>query len=90
MNVAYIFSGQGSQYIGMHKIFDKYPSHSEKYFKLSENILGYNICKIIEEGPVDKINNTKFTQPAIFIISAIAFDIYKEKFGLPIVAQGIV
>ena len=83
MKVAYIFSGQGSQYIGMQKIFEKYPSQSEKYFKISEDILGYNIYKIIEDGPVEKINSTKYTQPAIFIISVIAFNIFKERFGLP-------
>ena len=83
MKVAYIFSGQGSQYIGMHKIFQDHPSYSQKYFKLSKEILGYDIYKIIKEGPVEKLNNTKYTQPAIFIISAIAFNIYKDKFGSP-------
>ena len=83
MKVAYIFSGQGSQYIGMHKIFQDYPSYSQKYFKLSKEILGYDIYKIIKEGPAEKLNNTKYTQPAIFIISTIAFNIYKDKFGLP-------
>ena len=83
MKVAYIFSGQGSQYIGMQKIFQDYPSECEKYFKLSEEILGYDIYKVIEEGPLEKINNTKYTQPAIFIISVIAFNVYKDIFGLP-------
>ena len=83
MKIAYIFSGQGSQYIGMHKIFQDYSSYSQKYFKLSREILGYDIYKIIKEGPLEKLNNTKYTQPAIFIISAIAFNIYKDKFGLP-------
>ena len=83
MKVAYIFSGQGSQYIGMQKMFQNYPSQSERYFKKSEEILGYDIHKIIEEGPLEKINNTKYTQPAIFIISVIAFNIYKDSFGLP-------
>ena len=83
MKVAYIFSGQGSQYIGMHKIFQRHLPYSQKYFKLSKEILGYDIYEVIKDGPLEKLNNTKYTQPAIFIISAIAFNIYKDKFGLP-------
>ncbi len=83
MKVAYLFSGQGSQYVGMQEIFKNHSSYSKKYLKLSEEILGYDISKIIEDGPVEKLNNTKYTQPAIFVISAIAFNIYKKEFGLP-------
>jgi len=83
MKVAYLFSGQGSQYVGMQEIFKNHSSYSKKYLKLSEEILGYDISKIIKDGPIEKLNNTKYTQPAIFVISAIAFNIYKKEFGLP-------
>ena len=83
MNLAYLFSGQGSQYVGMHKIFIDYKSYSEKYFKISNELLGYNILDIIKNGPLEKINNTKHTQPSIFIISAIAYNIFKDKFNSP-------
>ena len=81
--VACIFSGQGSQYIGMNNIFNNYQSYLEKYFKISKEVLGYDIYEIVSEGPLDKLNNTKYTQPAIFIISAIAYNIYKDNFKLP-------
>jgi len=81
MKRAYIFSGQGSQYIGMDKLFNNYSKYADKYFSISEEVLGYNIRSIISEGPVEKLNNTKYTQPAIFIVSAIANNIYTDKFG---------
>ena len=83
MKIAYIFSGQGSQYIGMQSIFNNYPAYSKKYFNIAKEVLGYDIYNIIKKGPETKLNATKYTQPAIFIISAIAFNIYKNKLGLP-------
>ena len=81
MKRAHIFSGQGSQYIGMDKLFNNYSKYADKYFSISEEILGYNIRNIISDGPSEKLNNTKYTQPAIFIVSAIANNIYTDNFG---------
>ena len=65
MKSAYIFPGQGSQYIGMDSIFKKNQTAVNKYFDISNSILGYDIYRIIKEGPADKLNNTQYTQPAI-------------------------
>ena len=73
MKTALIFSGQGSQYIGMNNIFVKnHIEIAQKFFDLSSQILRYDIEDVISNGPAEKLNNTKFTQPSIFIISAIA------------------
>ena len=80
MKTALIFSGQGSQYVGMNKIFLKnYNEIAQKFFDLSSQILKYDIEDVISNGPNEKLNNTKFTQPSIFIISAIAYEICKRK-----------
>ena len=79
MKTAHIYSGQGSQYKGMNKIFSRFTDYSNKYFAISKDILGYDIHKIISQDPNKKINNTKFTQPAIFIISSIANNIYNDR-----------
>ena len=80
MKTALLFSGQGSQYIGMDELLSKnYGKIAHHFLHLSNTILGYNIYDIISNGPIEKINNTKYTQPAIFIISCIAYEIYKEK-----------
>ena len=80
MKTALIFSGQGSQYVGMNKIFvNNYNEIAQKFFDLSNQILKYNIQDLISNGPVEKLNNTKYTQPSIFVISAIAYEIFKNK-----------
>ena len=80
MKTALIFSGQGSQYIGMNNIFVKnHIEIAQKFFDLSNQILKYDIEDVISNGPAEKLNNTKFTQPSIFIISAIAYEVCKKK-----------
>ena len=79
MKTALLFSGQGSQYIGMQEIFKNHDKIAHHFFNLSNKILGFNILDVISNGPSEKLNNTKFTQPSIFIISAIAYEIFKEK-----------
>ena len=84
MKTAYLFSGQGSQYIGMEKIFKNH--HQDilaSFFESANKILGYNIYDIVANGPAEKLNNTKYTQPAIFIISSIAYEILKKKESRP-------
>ena len=69
-----IFPGQGSQLVGMGKeFFEKYDL-VKQLFKEADNTLGFDISKIILEGPKEKLDLTVNTQPAIFLIS---FSIYK-------------
>ena len=69
-----IFPGQGSQLVGMGKeFFEKYDL-VKQLFKEADNALGFDITKIILEGPKEKLDLTVNTQPAIFLIS---FSIYK-------------
>ena len=69
-----IFPGQGSQLVGMGKeFFDKYDL-VKSLFKEADEVLEFNLSKVILEGPQDKLDLTINTQPAIFLIS---FSIYK-------------
>lgn len=69
--VAYIFPGQGSQFPGMGKdLIDKSPLAKEM-FEEANDILGFNITKIMFEGTEEDLKQTKVTQPAIFIHSVI-------------------
>ena len=70
--IFFVFPGQGSQYNQMcKKLYEKY-DFVKKLFKKSSEILEYDIKKITVLESNKKIDNTKFTQPAIFIYSYIA------------------
>jgi [acyl-carrier-protein] S-malonyltransferase len=78
MSTALLFSGQGSQYVGMIKdIYEKYPSVKEKAEK-ADDILGYSLKNVCFNGPLDVLKETRFTQPALFLHSAAAFDLVKD------------
>ena len=69
-----IFPGQGSQLVGMGKeLFDKYDL-VKSLFKEADEVLEFNLSKVILEGPKDQLDLTINTQPALFLIS---FSIYK-------------
>ncbi|UJH68324.1 ACP S-malonyltransferase [Allomuricauda sp. SCSIO 65647] len=68
---AYIFPGQGAQFVGMG--LDLYENHSEaqELFERANDILGFSITDIMFEGTADDLKQTKVTQPAIFLHSVI-------------------
>ncbi|MBS9522914.1 ACP S-malonyltransferase [Litoribacter ruber] len=68
---AYIFPGQGAQFVGMGK--DLYESNPEakRIFDHANEILGFNITDIMFNGTEEDLKQTKVTQPAIFIHSVI-------------------
>jgi len=77
-----IFPGQGSQIVGMGKeFFDKYDI-VKKLFQEADDTLGFNLSKIILEGPKEELNLTANTQPAIFLISYSIFQVIKNQFNI--------
>ena len=79
MKVAFLFPGQGTQFVGMGKdIYDKYETARNVYKKVQE-ITNIDIAKISFEGPEDVLNETKNTQLAILTNSLSILEILKEK-----------
>ncbi len=74
MSTAYLFPGQGSQFVGMGK--DHYDNN--EVFKAlcdrANDVLGINLTAIMFEGPEEKLKQTEFTQPAIFLHSVALFN----------------
>ena len=79
MNTAFIYPGQGSQYVGMGKdIYEIFPEVKEIYHK-AEDILGFKLCDVSFNGPEEKLKQTYITQPAIFIHSWAMTEIVGKK-----------
>ena len=77
-----IFPGQGSQLVGMGKeFFDKY-SLVKKLFKEADDVLKFNLSKLVLEGPKDELNLTINTQPAVFLISFSIFEVLTKELNI--------
>lgn len=77
---AYVFPGQGAQYTGMGQdLYNNSPIARELFEKANE-ILGFEITKIMFEGSADELKQTKVTQPAIFLHSVILSKVLGDKF----------
>ena len=88
LKTAWIFPGQGSQYIGMGEDLYERSELAKEYFKMSKEILGFDVLSIISNGPEDLLNRTKYTQPSIFITSVILGKILIERGLQPLAVAG--
>ena len=69
--VAYIFPGQGSQYVGMGKDLYERSDKARELFDKADALLGINLSRICFDGPEDALRQTKNTQPALFLHSIV-------------------
>ena len=77
-----IFPGQGSQLVGMGKEFFEKFDLVKSLFKEADDVLGFDLSKIILDGPKEKLDLTINTQPAIFLISFSIFQVIKKEFNI--------
>jgi [acyl-carrier-protein] S-malonyltransferase len=83
---AYIFPGQGAQFVGMG--LDLYENHdqAQELFEQANDILGFSITDVMFEGTPEDLKQTKVTQPAIFLHSVILSKVLGENFKPDMVA----
>jgi len=81
MKFACVFPGQGSQSLGMMaELAEDYPVVNELFSKASK-VLKYDLWEIVQEGPVEELNKTEITQPAMLVAGVAVYEILKSKLG---------
>ena len=80
MGKAYVFPGQGAQFVGMGKDLYESNKRAQLFFDKANEVLGYSITGIMFNGTDEELKQTKVTQPAVFlhsVISALCMDDFK-------------
>jgi len=77
MQLGLLFPGQGSQFVGMGKDFYENSAKAREMFEIASDAIGVDFKKLMFEENED-LNKTEFTQPAILLYSAIAYELFKD------------
>src|SRR6202171_1959202 len=81
MSLAFVFPGQGSQSIGMMSALAKISPSIEATFAEASAVLGYDLWRRSQEGPLEPHNSTECTQPAMLTAGVATYRLWRERGG---------
>ncbi|MFI4876030.1 MAG: ACP S-malonyltransferase [Blastopirellula sp. JB062] len=77
--IAFLFPGQGAQYVGMGKQLAASSPKAAELFQRATEILGYDLSELCFNGPAAKLDSTVYSQPALFVTSIAALESMREE-----------
>ncbi len=77
-SVGILFPGQGAQTVGMGRWLCEHHASAQQYFERASEVLGYDLNELCFNGPVEKLNQTEFSQPALFVVGIAAAETLRE------------
>jgi len=78
-NIIFLFPGQGSQEVGMGEDFLQNSALAQELFNQADEALGTDLSRLCLQGPLEKLTDTRFAQPAILTVSVIANSLLRKK-----------
>ena len=89
MSIGFIFPGQGSQSVGMLATLAEAHPQIQATFKQASDVLGYDLWDQVQAGPVEKLNSTEITQPAMLAAGVATWRVWLDQGGaMPVVMAG--
>lgn len=74
-----LFPGQGAQAVGMGRWLGEHFAAAAALFEQASEILGYDLFQLCSSGPSDQLNETEFSQPALFVVGMAAAEVLRTE-----------